>query len=173
MLASTHLRRAAARSLVPCSRAPSFLSRAASGFAARGRETREKSPGGKAELPPRLHVFFPRAGSYQASIEVKRRILAATPHMGGETLKRLSRRHSRKGTTNSFIAELESRLDRFIYRLNLVPSIFAARQMIGHRKIMVNGHVTNRSGLLLKPHDIVEPVPKAGLPPTEFLRAKQ
>lgn len=34
-------------------------------------------------------------------------------------------------------------------------------QVIGHGHIMVNGRVTRMSGLLLKPHDIVEPSPKA------------
>ncbi|EOD06886.1 hypothetical protein EMIHUDRAFT_249609 [Emiliania huxleyi CCMP1516] len=86
-------------------------------------------------------------------MEVKKRILYATPHMGGNKLKKLARLHARKGTMDSFVADLESRLDRFIYRCNLVPSIFAARHVIGHKHILVNGFPTNRSSLLLKPID--------------------
>jgi len=106
-------------------------------------------------------VLFPRAGSYQASIEVKKRLLALTPHMGGKVLKELARTHSRRGTMDSFVADLESRLDKFIYRLNLVPSIFAARQVIGHGHILVNGHRAKRAGMLLQPQDIVEPTATA------------
>lgn len=118
-------------------------------------------------LPPvldpsnRLAVLFPRRGSYQASIDIKRRVLALTPHMGGKTLKKMVRHHARRGTMDSFVGDLESRIDRFIYRINLVPSIFAAKQVIGHGHIMVNGRVTRRAGQLLQPHDIVEPTPKA------------
>ena len=108
-----------------------------------------------------LHVLFPRKGAYQASMEVKKRILYATPHMGGNKLKKLARLHARKGTMDSFVADLESRLDRFIYRCNLVPSIFAARHVIGHKHILVNGFPTNRSSLLLKPMSIVEPRPSS------------
>jgi len=109
----------------------------------------------------RIHVLYPKRGSYQASMEVKKRLLYQTPHMGGKKLTEMARRHSRHGTKNSFVSELESRLDRFIYRLNLVPSIFAARQQIGHKHIMVNGRIVNQCGRLLKPQDIVEPVPSA------------
>ena len=95
------------------------------------------------------------------SFEVKRRILYSTPHMGGKKLKQLVRLHARKGTVDSFIADLESRLDRFIYRLNLVPSIFAARHVIGAKHVLVNGRVCNRSGMLLRPMDVVEPKPSS------------
>lgn len=97
----------------------------------------------------------------QASIEVKRRILLSTPHMGGKRLKRLVRLHARQGNMNSFIADLESRLDRFLYRCNAVPSIFAARAMCGHRHVMVNGKVCIKTHTVLEPGDIVEPAPNS------------
>jgi ribosomal protein S4 len=53
-------------------------------------------------------------------MEVKKRILYSTPHMGGQRLKKLARLHARKGTMDSFVADLESRLDRFLLRCNLV-----------------------------------------------------
>jgi ribosomal protein S4 len=55
-------------------------------------------------------------------MEVKKRILYSTPHMGGQKLKELARLHARKGTMDSFVADLESRLDRFLLRCNLVRS---------------------------------------------------
>ena len=60
---------------------------------------------------------------------------------------------------NSFIADFESRLDRFLYRCNAVPSIFAARAACGHGHVMVNGRVVVSTHTILKPGDIVEPAP--------------
>ena len=80
-------------------------------------------------LKDKLLLLFPRQGSRQTTIEVKRRILRSTPHMGGKRLKRMVRTHARRGNINSFIAELESRLDRVLYRCNATPSIFAARMV--------------------------------------------
>ena len=79
--------------------------------------------------------------------------------MGGRRLKRLVRMHARRGNTNSFIADFESRLDRVLYRCNAVPSIFAARMAVGHKHVMVNGRVCNSTHRLLDPGDIIEPAP--------------
>ena len=107
----------------------------------------------------RLVVLFPRQGSRQTTIEVKRRVLRSTPHMGGRRLKELVRKHARKGNMNSFIADFESRLDRVLYRCNAVPSIFAARMAIGHKHVLVNGRVANSTHTVLDPGDVVEPRP--------------
>ncbi|KAL1504380.1 hypothetical protein AB1Y20_010786 [Prymnesium parvum] len=109
----------------------------------------------------RIPVFFPRATSHKASLEVKRRIKYLIPHMKGKWLKWLVRKHHRSGTTNSFVSALESRLDLFLWRCNLVPSTWAARHLIGYKKIMVNGQVITTHSRQLKPFDIVEPVPSA------------
>ncbi len=50
----------------------------------------------------------------------------------------------RKGDTGqNLINLLERRLDTVIYRLKLAPTIFAARQFVGHGHIMVNGKRCN------------------------------
>lgn len=124
-------------------------------------EARKLAPNAPPGPEDRLGVLFPRATSHKASLEVKKRILYTVPHMGAKKLKLLVRKHSRRGTMESFIGEFESRLDKFIYRCNLVPSIFSARQMIGHGHIMINGKTVRRHSRLLTAHDIVEPHPKA------------
>lgn len=50
---------------------------------------------------------------------------------------------------------LESRLDIILYRASFCTSIFAARQLISHGKILVNGNISTNSSLLLLPGDIV------------------
>ena len=105
----------------------------------------------------KLVVLYPRQGQHTTSIEVKRRVLRSTPHMGAKRLKNMVRAHARKGNRNSFIADFESRLDRFLYRCNAVNSIFSARMLCGHEHVMVNGWVVNSSHWRLNPGDIVEP----------------
>jgi len=51
---------------------------------------------------------------------------------------------------------LESRLATIIYRANFAKSIFAAGQMVSHKKVTVNGKVINLRGYNVKIGDVVE-----------------
>jgi small subunit ribosomal protein S4 len=65
--------------------------------------------------------------------------------------------HQMKGNSGvNFIALLESRLDAVVYRLNFAPTVFAARQLVSHNHIIVNGKRANIPSLRIKPTDIVE-----------------
>ncbi len=62
----------------------------------------------------------------------------------------------KKGITGEVLLQLiESRLDNVVYRLGIAPTRSAARQLIGHRHIVVNGKVLNIASAELKPGDIV------------------
>jgi small subunit ribosomal protein S4 len=62
----------------------------------------------------------------------------------------------RKGVTGeNLIKFLEARLDNTVYRLGLAPTRAAARQLVGHRHITVNGKVVNISSYTLRPGDSV------------------
>jgi len=50
---------------------------------------------------------------------------------------------------------LESRLDNVIFRMGLAPSRRAARQLVSHRHIMLNGHICNVPSARVKPDDII------------------
>lgn len=63
----------------------------------------------------------------------------------------------RKGdTSENLIGLLESRLDSVVYRLNLAPSMFAARQFVSHKHVTVNGKVVTIASYRLVPGDVVE-----------------
>ena len=49
----------------------------------------------------------------------------------------------------------EARLDNVVYRMGIAPSRRAARQLVSHRHITVNGEVVNIPSYSLKPGDIV------------------
>ncbi|MCH5243369.1 MAG: 30S ribosomal protein S4 [Lentimicrobiaceae bacterium] len=59
-------------------------------------------------------------------------------------------------TGENLLQLLESRLDNVVYRLGIAPTRSAARQLVGHRHIEVNGQVVNIPSYQLRPGDIVE-----------------
>src|SRR5919112_6299959 len=62
----------------------------------------------------------------------------------------------RKGVTGeNLIKLLEARLDNTVFRLGVAPSRPAARQLVSHKHITVNGEVVNVPSFQLKPGDIV------------------
>jgi small subunit ribosomal protein S4 len=62
-----------------------------------------------------------------------------------------------KGVTGEVLLQLlEARLDNTVFRLGLAPTRPAARQLVSHKHITVNGIVTNIPSALLKPGDVVE-----------------
>jgi small subunit ribosomal protein S4 len=61
-----------------------------------------------------------------------------------------------KGVTGeNLIRLLEARLDNTIYRLGIAPSRPAARQLVSHKHVTVNGYVVNVPSYQLKPCDVV------------------
>lgn len=61
-----------------------------------------------------------------------------------------------KGITGEILLQLlESRLDNLVYRLGVAPTRAAARQLVLHRHVTVNGDVVNIPSYQVKPGDIV------------------
>jgi small subunit ribosomal protein S4 len=62
----------------------------------------------------------------------------------------------RKGVTGeNLIKLLEARLDNTVFRMGIAPSRPAARQLVSHKHITVNGVVVNVPSYQMKPGDIV------------------
>ena len=61
-----------------------------------------------------------------------------------------------KGVTGELLLQLlERRLDNVVYRLGIAPTRAAARQLVTHRHITVNGMVVNIPSYTLKVGDLV------------------
>ncbi|WNJ16542.1 30S ribosomal protein S4 [Pontibacter sp. G13] len=69
------------------------------------------------------------------------------------TFKRAARKSGVTGTV--FLQLLESRLDNSIFRMGFAPTRRAARQLVSHKHVMVNGVVTNIASFQLRPGDEV------------------
>lgn len=62
----------------------------------------------------------------------------------------------RKGVTGTILLQmLERRLDNVAYRLGFTNTRFAARQMVGHGHLTVNGKSVNIPSYQVKPGDVV------------------
>ena len=62
----------------------------------------------------------------------------------------------KKGITGEVLLQiLESRLDNVVYRLGIAPTRRAARQLVSHRHIIVNGNMVNIPSYIVKPGEIV------------------
>ena len=60
------------------------------------------------------------------------------------------------GITGEVLLQLlESRLDNVVYRLGIAPSRRAARQLVGHKHIVVDGEVVNIPSYQVKPGQVV------------------
>jgi small subunit ribosomal protein S4 len=62
----------------------------------------------------------------------------------------------KKGITGEILLQLiEARLDNVVFRLGIAPSRRAARQLVSHRHILVNGEVVNVPSYSVKEGDVV------------------
>lgn len=71
--------------------------------------------------------------------------------------RNLFEKASRKGgvTGEVLLKLLESRLDNTVYRLGIAPTRRAARQLVTHKHIVLNGVITNVPSVTLRSGDVV------------------
>ena len=67
--------------------------------------------------------------------------------------EKASRMKGQKG--ENLIILLESRLDNIVYRLGIAPTRAAARQLVSHCHIKLNGSVCNIPSAIVKPGDVI------------------
>ncbi|HHH53696.1 MAG TPA: 30S ribosomal protein S4 [Bacteroidetes bacterium] len=113
----------------------------------------------KRKYPPGSHGANKRRqqkSDYSVQLEAKQKA-KYTYGLLERQFRNLFEKASRKGgiTGHVLLQLLESRLDNVVYRLGFAPTRRAARQLVSHRHIMLNGELNNIPSTLLKPGDIV------------------
>ena len=67
-----------------------------------------------------------------------------------------------KGDTGKNLLQLlESRLDNVVFRLGFAPTVPAARQLVSHGHVSINGRRLNIPSYLVKPGDVITPHEKS------------
>jgi small subunit ribosomal protein S4 len=121
---------------------------------------RPKSPINKRESRPGQHGER-RAGKlsdYGQQLRAKQKLKGYYGNIGERQFNRIYQEARRfKGSTSEhMIGLLERRLDAIVYRAKFVPTVFAARQLISHGHVTVNGHKVNIASFRCRVGDIVE-----------------
>ena len=61
-----------------------------------------------------------------------------------------------EGKTNEILMQrLEFRLDAAVYHAGFAPTVFAAKQFVNHRHILVNGKIVDRGSYMLRIGDVI------------------
>lgn len=58
-----------------------------------------------------------------------------------------------------FLNILERRIDIVLVRMNILPVIFLANQLLKHKKILINDEIVKNPNMLVKPGDIITIIP--------------
>ncbi|MGX7591651.1 30S ribosomal protein S4 [Candidatus Karelsulcia muelleri] len=124
----------------------------------------------KKKYPPGQHgpknkkINFNKSNYYIQLLE-KQKIKYLYGILEKQFRKIFEKASKKKGITGEILLQLcESRLDNVVYRLNFAPTRPAARQLVTHRHILVNGKIVNIPSFTLKPGDIIsvkENVPRS------------
>jgi len=67
----------------------------------------------------------------------------------------------KENTAQTFMKQLECRLDTVVYRLKFASTIFAAQQLVSHGHILVNGKKVDRRSFQVGPDMVISVKPKS------------
>jgi small subunit ribosomal protein S4 len=121
---------------------------------------RAKSPVNRREYGPGEHGQRRRGrlSDYGVQLRAKQKLKG---YYGNITEKQFKRTYQdaarqRGDTLEALIGLLERRLDAVVYRAKFVPTVFAARQIVNHGHVTVNGRRVNIPSFRCAVGDVVE-----------------
>ena len=121
---------------------------------------RPKSPFNSRNYPPGQHGKSRKGklSDYGIQLEAKQKMKFYYGNMNERQFRNVYLKSIKKkgNTSENLIGFLESRLDTVIYRAKFAITVFAARQLINHGHVKVNGKKVNISSYLVKPEDTLE-----------------
>src|SRR6202012_1036514 len=109
--------------------------------------------------PPGMHGVSKRRGKqseYSVQLQEKQKVKYTYGVLERQFENLFHRASAKEGITGENLLKLlEARLDNAVYRLGIAPTRSAARQLVGHKHINVNGHVVNIASYSLRAGDVV------------------
>ncbi|MCU0370037.1 MAG: 30S ribosomal protein S4 [Bacteroidales bacterium] len=113
----------------------------------------------KKPYPPGIHGSSHRRkkeSEYGIQLQEKQKAKYTYGILERQFRKTFAMAAKKKGITGEVLLQLiEARLDNVVYRLGIAPTRRAARQLVSHRHIIVNGDVVNVPSYTLKEGDVV------------------
>ena len=120
---------------------------------------RPKSPFNKRDYPPGQHGQRRRKISdFGSQLRAKQKLRGYYGNINEKQFRRIYAEavQAKGDTSEQLIGLLESRLDIVVYRMLFVPTVFAARQLINHGHVTVNGKRVNVASYRVREGDQVE-----------------
>ena len=125
---------------------------------------RAKSPLNKREYGPGQHGQRRRKPTdYGTQLQAKQKLKGYYGNIGERAFRKLYQEAvRRKGDSGeNLIGLLERRLDAVVYRLKFAVTPFAARQLVSHGHVKVNGKRVNIASYQISDNDVIELTAKA------------
>lgn len=117
----------------------------------------------KLTTPPGQHGGkSARLSNYGVQLRMKQRIRRMYGILERQFRNYYQLASKQKGSTGSNLLRLlESRLDNVVYRMGFASTRAEARQLVGHKGVMINGKTVNIPSCRVKPNDIITITEKA------------
>lgn len=113
----------------------------------------------KKNYPPGMHGNMrkrKKTSEYGVQLQEKQKAKYTYGVLERQFLNLFKRASRSKGITGEALLQLlESRLDNVVYRMGIAPTRAAARQLVSHRHVTVNGKVVNIPSYIVKGGDYV------------------
>lgn len=109
-------------------------------------------------VPPGVHgpKRARKLSNYGVQLREKQKVKRMYGVLEKQFRKYVERAFKLKGNTGEiFLSYLERRLDNVVYRLGFAPTRPAARQLVSHRQVLVNGVRVNIPSYEVKPGDSI------------------
>jgi small subunit ribosomal protein S4 len=120
---------------------------------------RAKSPFNTRQTGPGMHgARRGKPTDYGTQLKAKQKLKGYYGNIGERQFRRYYKEAIRlRGDSGQhLIGLLERRLDAVCYRAKFVPTVFAARQLVNHKHVLVNGKSVNIPSYLVKEGDVIE-----------------
>jgi len=121
--------------------------------------SREKSPVNARSYAPGQHgQRRKKPTDFGIQLMAKQKLKGYYGNIGEKQFKKYYIEASRRrgDTGQNLIGLLESRLDAFLYRSKLAPTVFAARQIVNHGHVLLNGKRCNIGSVIVKVGDVIQ-----------------
>lgn len=114
-------------------------------------------------VPPGVHgpKGAPSLSRYGRQLREKQKVRRLYGVLETQFRKYVEKALKTKGNTGeTLLSLLEKRLDNVVFRLGLAPTRAAARQLVSHGHVLVNGKKVNIPSYQVRPGDIIAILPK-------------
>ena len=119
---------------------------------------RQKSPFNIRPNPPGQHgVRRKKPTDFGIQLMAKQKLKGHYGNIGEKQFKRyyFAAVRRRGDTGQNLVSILESRLDAFLYRAKLAPTVFASRQFVNHGHVLLNGKRCNIGSVIVQAGDVI------------------